>query len=145
MIWSISESRTFRRCQRQWYYKNFVANAIAKDRVRHTAYLLGKLQTISAWRETSSTPSSAETIFPAVRARRIIGLDEARASRPQQIFDRQLAFGQRHPLHEPGLSPTQLGDDFAAFYRWSIGPSKVEIERAWAEVERATRESLRDA
>ena len=39
MFWSISESRTFRNCQRQWYYKNFLGNAVAKDHVQHTAVL----------------------------------------------------------------------------------------------------------
>ena len=51
MIWSISESKTFKRCQRQWYFKNCVASALAKkDPIRREAYLLSKLQTISGWR-----------------------------------------------------------------------------------------------
>ncbi len=138
MFWSISESRTFRNCQRQWYYKNFLANAVAKDHVRHTAYLLSKLQSISAWRGNIVDSVITETILPAVRAKRTIGLDEAKRT-ARGLFDRQLAFGRRHPLHELGKSPTQLGNDFAAFYSMEYGDglADAEVARAWVEVEQA--------
>ena len=70
MFWSISESRTFKRCQRQWYYKNLLASPTAKDPLRHTAYLLGKLQSISAWRGNLVDAVISETVLPAVRAGR---------------------------------------------------------------------------
>jgi hypothetical protein len=51
VIWSVSESKLFRRCQRQWYFKHCVANAQAKkDPLRRRAYLFSKLQSISGWR-----------------------------------------------------------------------------------------------
>jgi hypothetical protein len=53
VIWSISDSKTFRRCQRQWFYKSIAGNAKAADPVRHRLYLLSKLQSISAWRGDS--------------------------------------------------------------------------------------------
>lgn len=138
MFWSISESRTFRRCQRQWYYKNLLASPTAKDPLRRTAYLLGKLQSLSAWRGNIVDTVIGETILPAVRARRAIGLDEARRS-ARALFERQLAFGREHRLHEPGLSPAKLENGFAAFYCMEYGGvlPEDEVERAWAEVELA--------
>ncbi len=50
MRWSYSASRSFRQCQRQWFFKNVAASPTAKDPFRKRAYLLGKLQSISAWR-----------------------------------------------------------------------------------------------
>ncbi len=138
MIWSISESRTFRRCQRQWYFKDVLASPTSKDPIRHTVYLLGKLQSISAWRGSIVDTVISQTILPAVRSRRTIRLDQARGH-AQQIFDRQLAFARRHPLHEPGLSPAKLGADFAAFYEMEYSGSvdNGEVERAWVEIERS--------
>jgi hypothetical protein len=115
MFWSITESRTFRRCQRQWYYKNFLANANAKDPVRRTAYLLGKLQSISAWRGNVVDAVISETVLPAVRAKRTVNLGDVR-HHARALFDRQLAFARRHALHEPGLKPSRLEGEFAAFY-----------------------------
>jgi len=131
MIWSISESRTFRRCQRQWYFKDVLASPTSKDPIRHTAYLLGKLQSISTWRGSIVDTVISQTILPAVRSRRTIRLDQARGH-AQQIFDRQLAFARRHSLHEPGLSPAKLGTDFAAFYEMEYSGSvdNDEVERA---------------
>jgi hypothetical protein len=138
MFWSISESRTFKRCQRWWYYKNFFASPTAKDPVRHTAYLLGKLQSISAWRGNLVDAVISETVLPAVRARRTVKLGEVRQN-ARELFDRQLAFARRHALHEPGLKPKQLGGEFAAFYCMEYGGviPEDEVLRAWGEVESA--------
>ena len=40
MGWSYSASRSFRQCQRQWYFKNVAASARAKYPFRKRAYLL---------------------------------------------------------------------------------------------------------
>jgi hypothetical protein len=138
MFWSISESRTFKKCQRQWYYKNFLASPTAKDPVRHTTYLLGKLQSISAWRGNLVDAVISETVLPAVRARRTVNLSEARQT-AREKFDRQLAFARRHALHEPGLKPAQLEGEFAAFYCMEYGGiiPEDEVARAWDEVESA--------
>ena len=138
MFWSISESRTFKRCQRQWYYKNFLASPTAKDPVRHNAYLLGKLQSISAWRGNLVDDVISKAVLPAVRSRRTVNLGQARQN-AREMFGRQLAFARRHALHEPGLRPTQLEGEFAAFYCMEYGGviPEDEVARAWDEVESA--------
>ena len=50
MRWSYSSSRSFKQCQKQWFFKNVVASAKSKDPFRRRAYMLSKLQSISAWR-----------------------------------------------------------------------------------------------
>jgi hypothetical protein len=48
MVWSVSTAKMFDRCQRQWFYKQHFANARSKDETRRKAYLLGKLEKITA-------------------------------------------------------------------------------------------------
>jgi hypothetical protein len=137
MIWSISESKTFRRCQRQWYYKNCVANAIAKkDPIRRKAYLLGKLQTISAWRGQIVDSVISDFIVPALNAKRGVTLKPAKAQ-ARELFDTQLACARAHRLHEPDLSVTALGNTFAAFYCMEYGGEipEDELMRAWPEID----------
>jgi hypothetical protein len=139
MVWSISESRSFRQCQRRWYFKNFVANAIAKkDPVRREAYLLSKLQSISAWRGQIVDLVISDTLVPALNGRRRVTLADLK-QRAKYHFDLQLACARAHRVREPGVSPSQLGDEFAAFYCVEYGGTIIEdeIKRAWAEVEQA--------
>src|SRR5687768_13677802 len=120
MVWSISESRTFRRCQRQWFFKNLLGNAIAKDPLRHEAYLLGKLQTVSAWRGNIVDSVVSQLVVPAIRFSRTVTLDEA-VGRARELYDTQLAFARRHPLRDPGLSPSKLEGEFAVFHAVEYG------------------------
>lgn len=138
MFWSISESRTFKRCQRQWGFKNLIANAKAKDPLRREAYLLSKLQTVSAWRGTIVDSVLSDLLIPAIRFNRTITLDQA-IGRARGLFDDQLEFARRHPLREPGLSPAKLEGQFAAFYAIEYGLilSEEEITTAWQEIEAA--------
>ena len=69
MKWSLSGSKTFRRCQRQWFYKNCVANGVTKDPVRRNIYLLGKLQTIAGWRGSIVDHAIEMGVVPALQIR----------------------------------------------------------------------------
>jgi hypothetical protein len=139
MVWSISESRNFRRCQRRWYFKNCVANAIAKkDPMRREAYLLSKLQSVSAWRGQIVDLVISDTLVPALNGRRRVTLADLK-QRAKYHFDTQLACARAHRLREPGVSPSQLGDEFAAFYCVEYGGTinEQEITQAWTEIEQA--------
>jgi hypothetical protein len=138
MFWSISESKAFNRCQRQWYFKNLLGNAVAKDPRRREAYLLGKLQSISAWRGQIVDRVISENVLPAIRSGQTFTLDQALA-RAKHLFDHQLAFGRQHRLRESGLSPAQMGDQFVAFYamEYNGSLSDDELATAWNEIETA--------
>lgn len=139
MTWSISESKIFRKCQRQWYFKACVANAIAKkDPLRRRAYLLGKLQTISGWRGQIVDTVISKHIVPAINSKSTITLSMAQAE-ARKLFEAQLAFAREHRLHEPGLPITELEGTFAAFYSMEYEGriSEDEVERARVEVDTA--------
>ena len=138
MRWSYSASRSFRQCQRQWFFKNVVANARAKDPFRKRAYLLSKLQSISAWRGSIVDNVISNTIIPNINRRSPITLNDAKTY-ARSLFDRQLAYARRHPLGDLALKVSQEGDDFAVLYPMEYGGElpEHEIERAWGEVETA--------
>jgi len=138
MRWSYSASRSFRQCQRQWFFKNVAAAARAKDPFRKRAYLLGKLQSISAWRGNIVDDVISNTIIPKVNRRLPITLQEAK-NRARSLFDRQLDYALRHPIKDLTLKVSQEGDDFAVFHAMEYEGElpKYEIERAWGEVETA--------
>ena len=137
MIWSISDSKTFRRCQRQWFYKK-MGNAIATDPSRRRLYLLSKLQSISAWRGQIVDTVISEIVIPAVTSGRRVTLEQAKI-RARHLFDRQLGCARKHELMVPGFSPTQLGADFAAFHAMEYGGELCdeEINKAAEEVDQA--------
>lgn len=135
MVWSISESRTFRQCPRRWYFKNCVANAVAKkDPLRREAYLLSKLQSISAWRGQLVDLVISETLVPALNKKWPVTLGDLKRE-ARRHFDIQLTCAREHRLRDAGLSPSKMGAAFAAFYCMEYGgtiPSD-EVDRAWDE------------
>ena len=47
--WSFSGERSFNRCQRQFFFREFVAHHSAKDHVRRECFVLKQLKTIDQW------------------------------------------------------------------------------------------------
>jgi len=137
-MWSLSAAKTFKKCQRQWYYKNCLGNWKAKDPLRRKAYLLSKLDSISSWRGKIVDSVISEVIVPTLKAKRTPSFIVAQ-EKAKELFDRQLKFARQHPLHQAGLSPSQLESDFAVFHCMEYGGEipEIEIKKAKAEIEQA--------
>lgn len=138
MRWSYSASRSFRQCQRQWFFKNVVANARSNDPLRKQAYLLSKLQSISAWRGKIVDDVISTVILPYLNKDSSITLKDAR-QHARKLFDRQLAYAKRHPIADISLRVSEEGNDFAAFHAMEY-QGKVDdgdIEQAWNDIEAA--------
>lgn len=138
MIWSVSTGKMFERCQRQWFFKTQLASAKARDETRRRAWRLSKLQSLSAWRGNLVDQILSQEVLPAFEQGRAMTADQALASAMSR-FDRQLAIGRAHRLHEDGFTPASFGDDFVAFHALEYAGqlNEVEVERARAEVTRA--------
>jgi hypothetical protein len=138
MRWSYSASRSFRQCQRQWYFKNIVASARANEPIRRRAYVLSKLQSVSAWRGKIVDNVISKTIIPSLNRHERITLRIVKA-RARNLFDRQLAYALRHPIGTRDLQVSAEGDDFTILYGMEYGeaPTEQEIQQAWTEVEQA--------
>ncbi|HZT03271.1 MAG TPA: PD-(D/E)XK nuclease family protein [Steroidobacteraceae bacterium] len=139
MKWSYSASRSFKQCQRQWYYKNIIANGRAKaDPVRKQAYLLSKLQSVSAWRGKIVDDIISKMIVPCLNRKAQITLKMAKL-RARELFDNQLAFAKSHSALDLDLQPSKHGDSFALLYavQYDGGVRDGETEAAWHEIESA--------
>ena len=138
MIWSVSTAKTFDRCQRQWFFKTQLASARAKDEIRRRAWRLSKLQSISAWRGNVVDHILSREVLPSFERKQPVSRDQALASALAR-FDRQLAIGRAHRLHEEGFQPSEVGDEFVAFHaiEYEGALKEEDVERARAEVEQA--------
>jgi hypothetical protein len=140
MKWSLSGSKTFRRCQRQWFFKNCVGNGVTKDPVRRNIYLLGKLQTIAGWRGSIVDHAIETGVVPALQSRRLPDCD-ALIARAKRLYDLQLTTALAHPLRQPERTVKSWGDAYAAFHsiEYGEGPDREELDTAWQEIETALR------
>jgi hypothetical protein len=138
-IWSFSDSRTFRKCQRQWFYKTHVASPKAtKDPVRHEAYLLSRLQSVAAWRGSLVDHVISSQIVRSIKNK--WDLNPTRIMEyAKTTFDQQLDFARQHRLRESGMSPAKTGNAFAALYavEYGLELTEAEIATAWADVRTA--------
>ena len=138
MRWSYSASRSFRQCQRQWFFKNIVASARATEPLRRRAYMLSKLQSVSAWRGRVVDDVISKTLIPSLNRRDSVTLRVVK-QRARNLFDGQLAFARRHPIGDPDLRVSQEGEHFTLLYGMEYGqaPSDKDIAQAWTEIEQA--------
>jgi hypothetical protein len=138
MIWSFSEGRMFRKCQRQWFFAKRLASATARDDRRREAYLLSKLSSIHAWRGKVVDQVIERMVIPAVQHRSRIKLGEAKDA-ADRIFDTQLAFALAHRVREHGFKASEHQHDLAAFHCVEYGqpPAKEHIDKARGDVHAA--------
>lgn len=138
MVWSFSSSRMFRKCQRQWFFKNHVANARAKDEFRKEAYYLSKLQSLAAWRGNIVDTVLSDTIIPALNR----GQKPRLSSSLQQahtLFDTQLAFARQRRIREPNMTQERGGTSYAALHAVEYGELIIDDDllQAWNDIEQA--------
>ncbi|MGO8927149.1 MAG: PD-(D/E)XK nuclease family protein [Limisphaerales bacterium] len=135
MKWSFSEGRLFRKCQRQWYYKAKLANALAKDPLRHEAYLLSKLNSVHAWRGRIVDRVIETVIVPAIQFKNQVTLHKTLQA-AETMFNQQLDFALAHKIRELLFKASDHEDGVPAFFAMEYGspPTKGEIDQARAEV-----------
>jgi hypothetical protein len=129
MIWSFTAHRTFRKCQRQWYYKHIFASSLAKDPERRKAALLGKLESIQAWRGKIVDTVISQDILPSISWRAPRNLDYS-LQRARTLFDEQrhtrTVFRNNGPQ---GFFEIEYGKDIP----------EDKFQRAWNDVEHSLR------
>jgi hypothetical protein len=133
ITWSFTGSKAFDRCQRQWFYKNFVANAQAKkDLFRREAYILSKLQTVDAWRGHLVDHIISTEIVPLLQ-RGGFPRETSIISAARDLFEKQKAFALDHRIRDAGFSQTGAADSFAAFAAIEYGESVTDdsLNQAW--------------
>jgi CRISPR/Cas system-associated exonuclease Cas4 (RecB family) len=136
VTWSFSDSRTFRVCQRKWYFDEVVASAVAKkEPIRREVYLLSKLQGLSSWRGNLVDYVISEHIIEGLSNHRQLSLGEA-LSISRDLFDQQVKFARAHRLREPGIKVSDHKGEFAAWHavEYGDGVSEDALETSWEEI-----------
>lgn len=125
-MWSITGYKQFKRCQRQWYYKNIVADARVKnDPFRKEVTILSKLQTLEAWRGKIVDDIISGLLVNAINNKTPIK-KEFFLSEAMSSFDRQYEYAIFQKYRQP---EAKLSDkDFAAFLNYEFGDQIIEQE-----------------
>ncbi|GAB4039845.1 PD-(D/E)XK nuclease family protein [Spirosoma gilvum] len=138
MIWSLSAHKQFKRCRRQWFYKNVMADGrVKKDPVRIEATRLSKLVTVAAWRGLVVDQVITVYIIPQLRMKQIPVLSKV-LTVARSIFDKQLQLASL-PLYSGQKLEIGLLDIEAKGF-----VDSDDLEQAWHEIETALTNFLQD-
>jgi hypothetical protein len=138
--WSFSHRATFRRCQRQWYYRYLLANANAGDPLRQEAYRLSKLVAFSAWKGKLVDNIISEEVVPALNRGTLLPFDRIRAVALARFERTRLVrknTGRSGPIG-------QETDPFPGFLEDEYGqpiPDEA-FQNTWAEIEQSLKTLL---
>lgn len=144
MKFSFSINRTFKACQRKWFYGAHFKSPRPKDGLRYEAHLLSKLQSVQAWRGNLVDYVIERRVVPALKNGWTLNTSQI-LSFARSLFDRQAEFALAHRLREPGFNEHKDGEAFAAFYavEYGEGVSTAQLETAWRDVELSLRNLLK--
>src|SRR6266446_7525716 len=120
MTWSFSEHRTFRKCPRQWFYRFIFAEARSRYTARREAYVLSKMQSISAWRGQLVDTVLGNYVIAELNAKRV-PMRAGALALANELFEKQKEFGLKHRVREAGMVVSHIGNSFAAFHQVERG------------------------
>lgn len=122
MIWSISGSKQFKTCPRQWYYKNIVADGKVKnDSNRREVTLLSKLQSLAAFRGKIVDDVISRKVINTISRKYTLKKDYF-IKEALTAFDNQLLFAKLQNYRDEGYRST--GDEnFAALFEYEFNGS----------------------
>jgi PD-(D/E)XK nuclease superfamily len=131
--WSISTDRLFRRCQRQFFFREIAASHAAKD-WRREAFILKQLKTLELWRGTLIHEGIQHYVVPVLKKGAALNWDEL-AERNVQRAKEQLDFSAKRRYREEGMVKGEH-EDFCALvpHENGKGVSKREFEEVCGEI-----------
>ncbi|MBL8792701.1 MAG: PD-(D/E)XK nuclease family protein [Planctomycetia bacterium] len=118
--WSFSANRCFRRCQRQYYFREIAAWHNAKDPLRRECFLLKQLKTPEQWRGLLVHRGIELFVVPALQHGSPFAWDAA-VRGTVDLARRQLAFSEKRCYREPGMTKAKAGDDYCALLPHELG------------------------
>ncbi len=132
MKWSFSSHKAFRRCQRQWFFKNILANSMAKDPQRREAHRLSRLVTVWSWRGRVVDSILSNAVIPQLARGRGISLDAA-LQQARSVFDLEKphAPNAERESHEAPVGFVEV--------EHGLGLPASTLAKAWADVETSIR------
>ncbi len=134
--WSISTDKLFRRCQRQFFFREIAANHAARD-WRREAFILKQLKTLELWRGTVIHEGIQHYVVPALKKGGHVNWNQL-AERNVQRAREQLEFSAKRRYRDDGMVKGEH-DDFCALvaHENGQGVSREEFEEVCAEIRSA--------
>lgn len=132
MKFSFSSERCFRRCQRQYYFREIAAWHNAKDPLRREAFVLKQLKTIELWRGSLVHRGIERFVVPAMEAGVAVDWGSA-ADQTVDMARRQFRFSAERKYRQKGLSKAAAGDDYCALLPHERGEAVGDGELAEVE------------
>ncbi len=134
--WSISTDRLFRRCQRQFFFREIAANHAARD-WRREAFILKQLKTLELWRGTVIHEGIQHYVVPALMKGGQMDWGELAERNVQRAKD-QLEFSAKRRYRDDGMVKGEH-DEFCALvpHENSKGISNQEFEEVCREIREA--------
>lgn len=103
--WSNSTDRLFRRCQRQFFFREIAGHHAANEEWRREAYVLKQLKSLEAWRGSVIHEGIEHYLVPVLKQGRPIDWGEI-SERTIQRAKAQLAFSAAKRYRESGVTKT---------------------------------------
>lgn len=128
---SVTGYKQFRHCERQWYYKNIVADSRVKnDLFRREVTLLSKMQTLYAWRGSIVDSVLSKYLVNAINGKFSISKDYF-IEQALSMFSSQLDYAANRKYREPNATIVN-NPVFSALIEYEFGNevTKEEIEQA---------------
>ncbi len=135
--WSFSTDKLFRRCQRQFFFREIAAHHSEKEPWRREAFVLKQLKTLELWRGSVIHEGIQHYVVPALRNRNAPDW-ELLAQQTIQRAKAQLTFSEQKRYREPGISKTKH-ENFCALipHETGAGVSPEEFEAVCDEIRMA--------
>jgi PD-(D/E)XK nuclease superfamily len=111
--WSFSSERCFRRCQRQYFFREIAAWHNGRDPLRREAFVLKQLKSLETWRGSVVHTAIERFVVPYWKSRQPVDWN-AVIQNAKALAARQFAFSSSRRFRENGLSKSKAGDDYCA-------------------------------
>lgn len=135
--WSFSTDKLFRRCQRQFYFREIAAHHSQKEPWRREAFVLKQLKTLELWRGSVIHEGIQHYVVPALRKGDALDwklLTEQTIQRAKA----QLAFSEQRRYRQPGIAKTKHADFCALIpHETGTGVTADEFDRVCTEIRTA--------
>ncbi len=111
--WSFSGERSFNRCQRQFFIREFVASHSAKDPMRRECFVLKQLKTLDQWHGLLVHRGIEKLVVPHLAANARPDWNQV-IDETIKMAERQREFSRTRRYRDANLSKTKAGDDYGA-------------------------------
>ena len=111
--WSFSGERSFNRCQRQFFIREFVASHGHKDPVRREYFVLKQLKTLDEWHGLLVHRGIEKMVVPLLSQNARPDWDRA-IDETVKMAERQREFSRAKRYRDAALSKTKAGDEYCA-------------------------------